>query len=1072
MKKILFFIIVQIVIGTAAVAQQQEVYTLDLQGGGFLFKQDGKVRITPEKDSSLFIVKADTLYIDTILVSKTDQGSKKFVIRDSIILLQANVKKSIHVGEPGFEKQLQLTAGKYEFTWGNGSWKVELKPIEKQPEVEPEIVPEQIDQIEENEVVLDENEPEKESKGPWKVAFFALLAASLVGLIILQWKNILKLFRKQEKQPLFDVLGERYRLNLKSFAQRNPEKVEFDGTLSLKLKKDIKVLPIRIEEIVKGNQLIIMLAEPAKIRTSISYVDFAAPYILDEREGQNTLIYDIDNERSIKEISITFVGHNTPIHINALIVATIQKPQEMPPQVPLTEDKKNEEEHLDEKKEDSLMTRTFQQSLLDIFNALDEYKTLDDDARLAQLKKDLSAAREQKASLQEAQDEADRAQQVVDEKAKLQKEMLSWIDQNKYIRSFYQKRKEKEGDFWAALKAIFTQDIVEPKVSVKQELPLSERLKKKNTDDVAAAKAFILSTYIAPILAPLQIKQLKTTTWGSFKDSLVDYLSGIRDKEMSDDEQKDMVKELVLAVNEKLPEDKRLNEDEVEKQLVERLALPTNFDEAEQMAWNKVAESLGVKMVNADTLNDEIGNKVQTELNQVLSEKLTEKTIEVEQQSVEELKEGLSDFIDNVQECKTMANVLQKVKGQISGARDRENNAIANIRNAYHEQTGKDLPKNIALKDAIKQYKIDVPKSVQEQEWEKVGDTINSLGYGETGNVSEATLPSALGTYYEGRLQKEVTSRLNDFLKSDRKDIEAVIKELNKSLDVTNEAETLCKEYETNTVTGLKDKLVAETNAIEEEKKKVEQQKKDVEAVSQNRADVINNTVDILRMQLNTSVKELGKLIGKAGYLKPCTANDEEGEEVADRNQDAMIEHYDNLKEALLAAIPNDGEAITPAEAKAKVQTALENDLVKAFENKDLSQFSVIDKIARYYAYSRLPFMTENAQEANGAKSLRKYGVVFNRSRMTAIYAQMCQLLADFGIQLIVPTLFAERLGEGQYSQSTNDGDLSILCPHPEYWKQTIANADKKDIIIDVAATGYFKDGNLVKETEVIINNN
>ena len=1081
MKKILFLIFAQIVLITA-IAQQPQVYTLDLQDGSFLLKQNGNTIIRPEKVDNLFVVNADTLFIDTIIVSNSNSNSKSFVVKDSEkSVMEAQIKKNINVGEKGFDKQLQLVTGNYNITWGNVSWKIELRP-EVQLVEEERIALEQEEDAQSVKSTLsmeeDDSEQEDEKVSPWEVAFFSLLIVIIVGFLIGQWKNIRNLFKKQTvKKSFFNVVENGFSLDLAAFAKQNKKKVNYDGNLTLKEGISPLVISINNNEQIKGNRLKIILASPSVINTAVYYDGDSTAKMFCENEKQNTVIYDIEGEQYIKTIKIVPVGQNNSVVINALTVETVRKHVENVLRNPNQGEENVKKEQKVDPKVEPLFSEDFQQSLLAMFSASDDYKDLDENARLELLKQDLNLAGEQKKTSSKPQEDKELENKEKEkeleirnkENQEIEQTIVSWIKQNKYVLSLFQHHNEKKESFWDILKELLAKEITEPKQSTVQDIPLSERLRKKNIDDVTAVKTFILNEYIKP----LKIEQLSTISFDAFKKSLKEFFDGINDgEEQTKEEPKDMVKELVNNVNLQLPEDKRLNLDDVEQQLITRLALPTDFDEAELKVWKKVAEVLKTDMVDAETLEGVIDDKVQSKFDEELLEKLEDKENAVKEQDLKEMKDGLSDIVDEIEDCKTIANVMQKVKGQINGARDRENNAINNIRNAYREQVGKDLPKSIELKEAIKLYKKDVPESVRDQEWERISDTINSLGFGETNTVSEATLPSALNTYYEGRLQKEVTSQLNEHLKADRKDTKTMVNELNKALDVANEAETLCLEYKADSVSAVRDKLVNETEKMEEEKKEVEKQKQEVERDRDNRAQVISATVDSMHQQLTTSVKELGKLLSKAGYMKPCSNDDEEGEKVAEHNQDALIERYDSLSGKLLTALPADVKDITPGEAKAKVQAVLEDDLAKAFQNKDLSQFSVIDKITRYYAYSRLPFMTENAQEADISRSLRSYGVVFNRSRMTAIYAQVNQLLSDFGLQLVVPTLFAERLGEGHYNRSSQDGDLAILCPHPEYWKQTIANADKKDVIIDIAATGYCKDGKLIKETEVIINNN
>lgn len=1080
MKKILLFIIALVSMGTAAWAQDPQAYTLDLQNGSFLLKQDGKVIVTPDKEESMFIIKADSLSVDTIIVSKTNQTSKDFTVKLSgKEVMKATITKNIHVGEKGFSDSLKLVEGDYEIFWGSDKWEVKLQPMKEEYKEEEEEESEEHGEDSEAAAETCQEEPENTEDNPWKTAFFILLG--VVALLLLgkikyihrQLKQLSRcLKRLLGKKAIFIVSGNVANLNLRAYARQNKRKVKYeDECLTLKRNEICMVINVG-DTTVKGNQLKITLKDSnKKISTAIYYRGENNTTLPAEGRAEgNVVFYKIDSEQAVKEIVIyPEVNAQQLLSITSLKVETVEKPEDKPKEEP------KQPQPVEEPKEEPLMSRVFQETLMGIFNGSDEYKNLDEGARAIKLQQDIESARnytsEQQSYLNREKDARD------EERRDIRDNIQSWIKQNNYIRPLYEriKDKSKEKDALEILKMLLTDNIIEPKSNNNLSSPLNLRLEKKNIDDTTAVKRFVMKEYIIP----LQLAGLNTRSFSEFTDSLKQAFTHKEEERQPKEEPRDKVKELVEAVNMKLPDDKKLNADgDVEAQLKTRLSLPTNFDEAERKVWNAVAKALGIDMVDADTLEDAINTKVQGKVEKQLEEKQAVKDVEIrqllakaEQQALEKVKSELSGTIANVNKCKNVLEVVQKVRSTISGAQQREKNALAKVREAYWNVVGQNLPEETGLKEAIKRFKEDVPKSVSQQEWEKVGDAITSLGFAEVTNVSEATLSSALGNYYQGRLQKEVTSQLNH-LKADPSDAASVLNELNHALDMTNEAEILCSKNGTKTITELKEKLVAETTAMKQQKEEVETQKAAVEKESLQRAKVISTTVDTLRQQLTNGTEELDKLINKAGYMKSISSDDPDSEEVANHNQEAIIEQYDRLQKELLAALPKDSKDLTPAEARARVQKVLENDLYKAFDNKDFSQFSVIDKVARYYAYSRLSFMTENGQEADETGSLRSYGVAFNRSKMTAIFTQMNQLLTDFGLQLIVPTLFAERLGEGHYQRSTSDGDLAILCPHPEYWKQTISNSDKKDIIIDIAATGYYKNGKLVKETEILINNN
>ena len=170
--------------------------------------------------------------------------------------------------------------------------------------------------------------------------------------------------------------------------------------------------------------------------------------------------------------------------------------------------------------------------------------------------------------------------------------------------------------------------------------------------------------------------------------------------------------------------------------------------------------------------------------------------------------------------------------------------------------------------------------------------------------------------------------------------------------------------------------------------------------------------------------------------LKGCSEEDE--------NQCIDIENRlrNNLFESLKSFERYKAtDDLNPSQTRKEIQNILIEKLTA--EN---SPFNII---GRYYAYSRLPFMTDTARE---------YGVIFNRRNIGVLYSTMEALYVHFGINLDIPVLFAMGIEEGDFINATGKayGDLDNLCQNS---RNHFDNIDSKikpsEVIVDLVQVGY-----------------
>ena len=182
-------------------------------------------------------------------------------------------------------------------------------------------------------------------------------------------------------------------------------------------------------------------------------------------------------------------------------------------------------------------------------------------------------------------------------------------------------------------------------------------------------------------------------------------------------------------------------------------------------------------------------------------------------------------------------------------------------------------------------------------------------------------------------------------------------------------------------------------------------------------------------------------------FIRPC---DMTLKPQCDENQSLLREAFKKFSMKLQAT-----EAIgNYAELYHKVQDIIEEDIT--------NEYGLTNVLSRYYSYSCLPFMTDQARE---------YGMRIDHESMMCAYNALSHLANRFGLQLIVPNLFADRISDGEYKDCTgeNYGDLENLCPGVANYVLEISNSDKQKYITDLVRVGYKKDYKVQQKAMVIV---
>lgn len=183
--------------------------------------------------------------------------------------------------------------------------------------------------------------------------------------------------------------------------------------------------------------------------------------------------------------------------------------------------------------------------------------------------------------------------------------------------------------------------------------------------------------------------------------------------------------------------------------------------------------------------------------------------------------------------------------------------------------------------------------------------------------------------------------------------------------------------------------------------------------------------------------------------LHPCSDSDEsQCVDIEDRLFAELLNSTNRIK-----ALNISNESI-PVDTRKAIQQILIQELI--VEN------SPINTVCRYYAYSRLPFMTDTSRE---------YGITFNRKNMSELFYAVENLYVLFGINLSIPDLFVAGFEEGNFENLTGQtyGDLDNLCQNS---RNHFDNIDSKvkpsNVIVDVINVGYAVDGKVERITSVL----
>lgn len=241
-------------------------------------------------------------------------------------------------------------------------------------------------------------------------------------------------------------------------------------------------------------------------------------------------------------------------------------------------------------------------------------------------------------------------------------------------------------------------------------------------------------------------------------------------------------------------------------------------------------------------------------------------------------------------------------------------------------------------------------------------------------------------------------------------------------------------------------------NEAEELRRWCEQQKAEQDRVQKENTELKEQrkkTIEKIKECFDSDCDNLHEYVKQGGVLRACDSSDS-SDRLREENEDMLFSEMEQFMEKQpQLSIEGDCPEVVYRE-------------IQDFLRSQLEENGILNLCAQYYAYSRLAFMTDRRQGI--------YGVYIHQEKMTTIFNSMSKLLADFGIQILLPTLFAEKLTANSFENVIGHaGNLDNLCPQSVNYKEYIPVTDKRGIMIDLICPGYSMDGQVVKKAQVTI---
>lgn len=433
----------------------------------------------------------------------------------------------------------------------------------------------------------------------------------------------------------------------------------------------------------------------------------------------------------------------------------------------------------------------------------------------------------------------------------------------------------------------------------------------------------------------------------------------------------------------------------------EKIQLPNSYEEAQEI----------IRGNNLKLINEVLESSIDDLTQQSLVEALRSAIVKLLSRHLKGLNaENLEDVINELSISLTNSTILTKTL------------------NEYKINTISELPMIIRQKmseEIIASVNHKVNQFFPDKHFDSVQKLVNALlKLSEDIKDNEALIVD--------ELEEKISMRNNSYVSSGQCNI----------IKLLNDYNDLVTAYEEQLNTDIRGKA----EYITQLESKIESKQEEVNALTEKNSVLMTETEKMLE-NLRSSADRI--IDSCKTILHPCSDSDEsQCVDIEDRLFADLLNSTNRIK-----ALSISNESI-PVDTRKAIQQILIQELI--VEN------SPINTVCRYYAYSRLPFMTDTSRE---------YGITFNRKNMSELFNAVEILYVQFGINLSIPDLFVAGFEEGNFENLTGQtyGDLDNLCQNS---RNHFDNIDSKvkpsNVIVDVINVGYAVDGKVERITSVL----
>ena len=116
--------------------------------------------------------------------------------------------------------------------------------------------------------------------------------------------------------------------------------------------------------------------------------------------------------------------------------------------------------------------------------------------------------------------------------------------------------------------------------------------------------------------------------------------------------------------------------------------------------------------------------------------------------------------------------------------------------------------------------------------------------------------------------------------------------------------------------------------------------------------------------------------------------------------------------------------------------------------------------MTRTCAYAYVPFMLDNRGEDN---------IQLVKARLATIENCIKKISGYFGIELIIPVPFVDKLEDGDYEKCETISNLEYICPNVRAHLERVDRKNKTNIVADIVEVGYKIDGETKSRAKVIL---